>query len=115
MAFNQPSIDKFAREILPGGLLMVNSSMVENIPERTDIQVVRVPAYETATHLGNIKSANMVMVGAYLEVTRAVDQASILSAFAERGMKPGLLKINREAIEAGRKIVDGIRLTHKLA
>jgi 2-oxoisovalerate ferredoxin oxidoreductase beta subunit len=115
MAFNQPSIDKFAREILPGGLLMVNSSMVDKIPERTDIQVVRVPAYEAATNLGNLKSANMVMLGAYLEVTRAVDQASILSAFEERGMKPGLLKINREAIEAGRKIVDGIRLTHKLS
>ena len=57
----------------------------------------------------------MVMLGAYLEVTRAIDQASILSAFAERGMKPKLLKINGEAIEAGRKIVDGIRLTHKLA
>ncbi len=115
MAFNQPSIDKFAREIMPGGLLMVNSSMVEKIPDLADVQVVRVPAYEAATNLGNVKSANMVMLGAYLEVTRAVDQASILSAFREQGMRPGLLKINREAIEAGRKIVDGIRLTHKLA
>jgi hypothetical protein len=50
-----------------------------------------------------------------LEVTRAVDQASILSAFAELGMKPGLLKSNREAIETGRKIVSGIRLNSKFA
>ena len=96
-------------------LLMVNSSMVNKIPERTDIQIVHVPAYEAATNLGNVKSANMVMLGAYLEVTHAVEQASILSAFTEQGMKSGLLKINREAIEAGRKIVEGIRLTHKLA
>jgi len=115
MAFNQPSIDKFAGEIMPGGLLMVNSSMVEKIPDRTDIQIVRVPAYEAATNLGNVKSANMVMLGAYLEVTHALDQASILSAFTEQGMRPALLKINREAIEAGRQLVDGIRLTHKLA
>jgi Pyruvate/2-oxoacid:ferredoxin oxidoreductase gamma subunit len=115
MAFNQPSIDKFAREVLPGGLLMVNSSMVDNIPDLTDVQIVRVPAYEAATDLGNVKAANMVMLGAYLEVTRAVDQASILSAFTEQGMRPALLKINREAIEAGRKIVDGIRLTNNLA
>jgi 2-oxoisovalerate ferredoxin oxidoreductase beta subunit len=115
MAFNQPSIDKFAHEIAPGGLLIANSSMVDKVPDLADVQVVRVPAYEAATNLGNIKSANMVMLGAYLEVTRAVDQASILAAFTEQGMRPGLLKINREAIEAGRKIVDGIHLTHKLA
>jgi 2-oxoisovalerate ferredoxin oxidoreductase beta subunit len=115
MAFNQPSIEKFARKIFPGGLLIVNSSMVEHIPDLSDVQVVRVPAYETAVNLGNVKSANMIMLGAYLEVTRAIDQASILSAFVEQGMKPGLLKSNREAIEAGRKIVSGIRLTSKPA
>ena len=115
MAFNQPSIERFAHEVLPGGLLMVNSSMVEKMPDRSDIQVVLVPAYEAATNLGNVKSANMIMLGAYLEVTRAIDQASILSAFTEQGMKPGLLKINREAIEAGRRLVDGTRLNSKRA
>jgi 2-oxoisovalerate ferredoxin oxidoreductase beta subunit len=115
MAFNQPSVEKFAQRILPGGLLLVNSSMVEDLPDRSDIQIVRVPAYETAVSLGSVKSANMIMLGAYLEVTRAVDQASILSAFTEQGMKPALLKINREAIEAGRKIASGIRLNSNLA
>ncbi len=110
MAFNQPSVDKFAPNILPGGLLLVNSSMVEKMPDRPDIQIVQVPAYETAVNLGNVKSANMIMLGAYLEVARAVDQASILSALAEHGMKPALLQTNREAIEAGRRIASGIRL-----
>ncbi len=104
MAFNQPSVEKFAHELLPGGLLLVNSSMVQDVPDRPDIRVVRVPAYEAASNLGNAKSANMVMLGAYLEVTRAVDQESILSAFAEHGIKPGMLQSNREAIELGRKI-----------
>jgi 2-oxoisovalerate ferredoxin oxidoreductase beta subunit len=115
MAFNQPSIEKFAHEILPGGLLLVNSSMVEHLPDRTDIQVVRVPAYEEAANMGNVKSANMIMLGAYLELTRAVDPASILSAFVERGVKPEMLKGNREAMEAGRRIVSGIRLNSVLA
>jgi 2-oxoisovalerate ferredoxin oxidoreductase beta subunit len=110
LAFNQPSIEKFAPDLLPGGLLLVNSSMVKDIPERSDIQVVRVAAYEAATDLGNVKSANMIMLGAYLEVTRAVEQASILSAFVENGMRPDLLKRNREAIEGGRRLVSGIRL-----
>ena len=105
MAFNQPSIEKFAHELLPGGLLLVNSSMVQELPNRTDIRVVRVPAYEAATELGNAKAANMIMLGAYVEATHAVDQESILSAFAERGIKPEMLQSNRRAIELGRRIV----------
>jgi 2-oxoisovalerate ferredoxin oxidoreductase beta subunit len=107
MAFNQPSVEKFAHELLSGGLLLVNSSMVQNLPDRSDIRIIRVPAYEAAENLGNQKAANMIMLGAYLEVTRAVDQESILSAFVEHGIKPGMLKSNREAIEAGRRIVSG--------
>lgn len=108
MAFNQPSIDKFAHELQPGGLLLVNSSMVDSVPERSDIKIVRVPAYEAASNLGNVKSANMIMLGAYLEVTKAVDQESILAAFVEHGIKPEMLKSNREAIEAGRRIVSAL-------
>jgi 2-oxoisovalerate ferredoxin oxidoreductase beta subunit len=108
MAFNQPSIEKFARELLPGGLLFVNSSMVQDVPDRSDIRIVRIPAYDAAESIGNPKAANMVMLGAYLEVTRAVDQESILSAFAEHGIKPGMLKGNREALETGRKIASGL-------
>jgi 2-oxoisovalerate ferredoxin oxidoreductase beta subunit len=109
LAFNQPSIEKFAHEVLPGGLILVNSSMIDNASDRSDVQIVRVPAYEAAINLGNVKAANMIMLGAYLEVTRAIDQESILSAFMELGTKPEMLKSNREAIEAGRRLVSGIR------
>jgi 2-oxoisovalerate ferredoxin oxidoreductase beta subunit len=104
MAFNQPSIEKFAHMLMPGGLLFINSSMVQDLPDRSDIRIVRVPAYEAAADLGNAKAANMVMLGAYLEVTRAVEQESILVAFAEHGIKPGMLQKNREAIEKGRQL-----------
>ncbi len=110
MAFNQPSIEKFAPAVLPGGLVFVNSSMVTDLPNRTDIRIIQVPAYEAAGELGNVKAANMVMLGAYLEVTHAVEQESVLSAFAEHGIKPAMLKSNRDAIEIGRKIVSGSNL-----
>jgi 2-oxoglutarate ferredoxin oxidoreductase subunit gamma len=115
MAFNQPSIEKFAHEVLPGGLIMVNSSMVDNASDRSDVQIVRVPAYEAAMNLGNVKAANMILLGAFVEVTRAVDEESILSAFVEQGIKPEMLKKNREAIETGRRLVSGIRLNSRLA
>jgi 2-oxoisovalerate ferredoxin oxidoreductase beta subunit len=105
MAFNQPSVEKFAHEVQSGGLLLVNSSMVDSVPERSDLRVVRIPAYEIAQNMGNVKSANMVMLGAYLEASKAIEQESIMAAFVEHGIKPEMLKANREAIEAGRRFL----------
>jgi 2-oxoisovalerate ferredoxin oxidoreductase beta subunit len=110
IAFNQPSIEKFAYELLPGGLLLVNSSLITDVTDRKDIQIVKVPAYETAESMGNPKAANMILLGAYLEITQAINSESIYAAFIENGIKPHMVKGNMEAIEAGRKLVSGIRL-----
>jgi Pyruvate/2-oxoacid:ferredoxin oxidoreductase gamma subunit len=115
IAFNQPSIEKFAHEVVPGGLILVNSSMVSTLPDRQDVQIVRIPAYEAADGLGNQKAVNMIVLGAYLEITGAIEQESILSAFVEHGIKPELLKGNREAIEAGRRLVAGTPFTGRSA
>ena len=48
------------------------------------------------------------MLGAFLEITRAVTQESILAAFADNGMRDRLLKSNREAIETGRRLAGEI-------
>jgi 2-oxoisovalerate ferredoxin oxidoreductase beta subunit len=105
MAFNEPSAEKFAPELLPGGLLMVNSSLVKYASDRKDIQIVRVPATEAAHGAGNPKVANMVMLGAYLGATRALDPESIIVALREHGMRPDLLDVNRRALQAGRDLV----------
>jgi 2-oxoglutarate ferredoxin oxidoreductase subunit gamma len=105
LAFNEPSVDKFLPELLPGGLLMINSSMVNSIPERTDVKILAIPATEAAKGIGNPKVANMVMLGAYIETTHAVEAESILSSLTEHGMRPDLLKVNREALDAGRRLV----------
>jgi 2-oxoglutarate ferredoxin oxidoreductase subunit gamma len=104
LAFNEPSVDKFLPELLPGGLMMVNSSMTTRMPERADVRIIGVPATDTAKNLGNTKVANMVMLGAYLGVTGAVEPESIVSSLAEHGMRADLIRANREALEAGRKL-----------
>jgi 2-oxoisovalerate ferredoxin oxidoreductase beta subunit len=104
LAFNEPSVDKFLPELLPGGLLMVNSSMVTGVPERSDVRILLIPATEAAKDIGNPKVANMIMLGAYIETTHAVEAESILSSLTEHGMRPELLKVNREALDAGRRL-----------
>lgn len=105
IAFNAPSVERFAAEILPGGLLMVNSSMVQELPELPEVKVVAVPATEAAKNLGNPKVANMVMLGAYLKVTGALNPESILTALREHGLREDLLEFNRTAIQVGQDLV----------
>ncbi len=104
LAFNEPSAGRFASEIVPGGLLILNSSMITKGSDRTDIKVLWVPATETANNLGNPKVANMVMIGAYLEETHALDPESILAALKDHGIRPEILRCNRDALGAGRQL-----------
>ena len=105
IALNRPSVEKFAQLILPGGLLLVNSSLAVDVPEREDIKVVKIPAYEIATNMGNAKATNMVMLGAYIEISQAVRAESIKAGFIEKGLNPKIIAGNMAAIEAGRKFV----------
>jgi 2-oxoisovalerate ferredoxin oxidoreductase beta subunit len=105
IAFNAPSVDRFAPELVPGGLMMLNSSMIKKGPARTDINVVWVPATEAANDIGNPKVGNMVMLGAFLQQTGAVESESILSALTEHGLRPELLSVNRRALEVGRGLI----------
>jgi len=66
LALNLPSLDKYENMIAPGGCLVVNESMVNRKPERTDIRVVILPANEIAREIGNERATNMVMLGALL-------------------------------------------------
>lgn len=81
IALNLPSFDKYEPLMLPGGVLVVNQSMVDRGPKRTDIRVILVPANEIAEEIGNKKLTNMVAVGALvaampeLLTLEAVEQA----------------------------------------
>jgi len=106
IAFNEPSVEKFLKELLPGGLMMLNSSMVTSRIDRTDIRVVSVPATDAAKEeVGNPKVANMVMLGAYLQLTSAVEDESVLAALAEHGFRADLVELNRKALKAGRALI----------
>ncbi len=66
IVMNPPSMDKYEPLIRPGGLLVVNSTLIRGRSQRGDIQVVYVPANELAASVGNVKMANVVLLGAML-------------------------------------------------
>jgi 2-oxoglutarate ferredoxin oxidoreductase subunit gamma len=107
LVFNQPSLLKFEAKVRPGGLLLVNSTLVAQPPERKDLYTYLVPANEVAQSLGHILVANMVMLGAYLELTGAVSVSSVLKALEKNlsEQRRHLLSVNREAMERGAQLV----------
>ncbi len=80
VAMNRPSMLKFENFIGPGGLMFLNTSLVEERPTRSDIEVVEVPANELAKKAGSERSANMVMLGALAGKTGLVDPAAFREA-----------------------------------
>lgn len=103
IAMNTPSLDKFEANVLPGGKLFINSSIIEKKATRTDIDVYYVPCNDIADQLGNPKVLNMAMLGAYLEATKVVDVESVLNALLHSlgEKKAHLIPLNRQAIELG--------------
>ena len=106
IAMNLPSLDKFESSIVTGGVLIINSSLIERKATRDDIHVYYVPANDIATELGNAKVANMVILGALLAATKVVDNDSVLKAFTKMfAKKPELLAINKQALLHGSQCV----------
>lgn len=107
LVLNKPSLDKFEDTVVPGGRLIINSSLIEVKAKRDDIDSYYVPANDIASELGNLRVANMVMLGAYLAVTNLVTIDSIEKAFFKvfGENKAHLLPINQEAMTRGAEAV----------
>jgi len=102
VALNLPSLDKFEAAVQPGGVLLINSSLIERGSTRTDIAVHRIPANDIANELGNAKTVNMIMLGALIAATETVGKEAVLQAFTKKfARKPQLIKINEAALERG--------------
>lgn len=109
--FNRPSLDKFGDMIRPGGLLLINSSLIDIKSGRDDITEFMVPANETAIRLGNPKVANMVMLAAYIHATNIVSFKTLDKMLHEKlGHKKDLMTINMRAIEEGKKFTKKVEL-----
>jgi len=83
VAMNQPSVDKFAPMLADGGLLIVNTSIVENTSIRGNIEVYGVAASDIAQEEKNLKGANIVMMGALAATGILLDSKTLLEGMQE--------------------------------
>jgi 2-oxoglutarate ferredoxin oxidoreductase subunit gamma len=104
IVMNHASLNKFASHLKIGGLLIINSSMIDNVPQLNEtIEVISIPADELAVQLGSQKIANMIILGAYLQKRGCltIDAAvqALPDVLAERYHKT--LPVNTKALHRG--------------
>ncbi|HNT76927.1 MAG TPA: 2-oxoacid:acceptor oxidoreductase family protein [Anaerolineae bacterium] len=77
VVLNLPSMEKYEPLVKPGGVLVVNTSLVEVKSTRADLRVIYVPASDIAGELGNPRMANLVMLGALIAATDIVSLETV--------------------------------------
>ncbi len=100
---NNPSLGKFEPLVIPSGDVFVNSSLVDQEAARDDVNVYKIPANRLAIEIGSDKTANMIMLGAYLE-KHPVVTTDMLKAVMEKtmqGQKSAFIAMNIKGITAG--------------
>jgi 2-oxoglutarate ferredoxin oxidoreductase subunit gamma len=103
LVFNLPSFDKYEPLVISDGVLIVNKSLVDRDPERSDISTVMIPAIEIAETLGDKRLTNMVMLGAMLAKLPVLPIEDIEAALAEHipERHKYLLPLNSKALRRG--------------
>jgi 2-oxoglutarate ferredoxin oxidoreductase subunit gamma len=100
--FNRPSFDKFAPRIRPGGLLIVNSSLIDVTTDRTDIGEILVPANKMALDAGSPKAVNIAVLGTFIGATGVISYDTALAVLEEKlGKKRDILQANRTVLKQG--------------
>ncbi len=107
IVLNQPSLEKFESKVKPGGILIYESNNITTPPTRKDIDIYAIPAAIEADKLGNKKTMNMIILGAFLAKRPFVSVKSIMEGLSkvlpERNHH--LLPVNEKALKHGMKLV----------
>jgi 2-oxoglutarate ferredoxin oxidoreductase subunit gamma len=103
LVMNLPSLEKFAPKVKPGGIIVVNASLIERDPQRDDCTVIRVAARELAKAAGTEKASNFVMLGAYLGATEVIPDDAVEQAIENEfsGNKARFVPANLAALRSG--------------
>jgi 2-oxoglutarate ferredoxin oxidoreductase subunit gamma len=105
IAMNLPSLDKYEELVKPGGVLVINSSIIERPVTRTDIKVVLVPGNDIAETNGDRRMTNMVLLGALIANLQVLPIESIEKALKDHlpARHHRLLPLNYQCLREGAK------------
>ena len=103
VAMNLPSLQKFVNDVVPGGVIILDSTLIGAKVERDDVKVCYVPATQMARDGGFPTLANMILTGKVLKEIDSVayeGNKETLETFIP-AKKAGLIDVNCKALQAG--------------
>ena len=103
VAMNLPSLQKFVDSVVPGGKIILDSTLIDAKVERTDVEVYYIPATQLAKDAGFATLANMILTGKVLKVIDTVTFDGNKETFESfiPAKKAGLIDINCKALQIG--------------
>lgn len=108
IVMNDASLYKFLPRLNRNGLFLFDSSLIKEPRLRTDVQCVSVPATEISNGIGNTKSANMVLLGAFIAKTGILNETSAFEALENSmpGEKKKGINGNKKALTEGMRFIE---------
>jgi 2-oxoglutarate ferredoxin oxidoreductase subunit gamma len=104
IALNRLSLEKFQKNVVSNGLILMNSSLIDVKPSRNDVRSLDIPIDQISMdNYGNSRVANMILLGAFLEITHIVSIDSVVGALKKvlPEHRQNLIPLNKQAIELG--------------
>lgn len=103
VAMNLPSLEKYEKDVVSGGIIIVDSTLINKKVERDDVAVYYVPATKLAKDAGFSTLANMILMGKLMKVCDSMDFEGV-DATVQKVVPPkkaNLIDINIKALKTG--------------
>ncbi|MDP2940587.1 MAG: 2-oxoacid:acceptor oxidoreductase family protein [Candidatus Omnitrophota bacterium] len=107
IVLNEPSLNKFKNRIKNNGLLVINTSLIEDKSKLNLNHAICLSLSDIASSLGEIKVTNMVALGAYIAAKKIISFKNAIEALRENTTadKKELFLLNERAIKEGMRLV----------
>ena len=102
VAMNRPSLEKFAPSVKPGGIILINSTLIPVDSKRKDVDEMIVPVNDLAIEVGNVKCANIIALSAFAARSKLVDMDILRDCIKDEfASKAKLIPMNMDAVDKG--------------
>ncbi len=103
VAMNLPSLEKYEKDVVSGGIIIVDSTLIGKKVEREDVTTYYVPATKMAKDEGFATLANMILMGKLMKASDMLDFDGIDETVKKvvPPKKANLIDINIKALKTG--------------
>lgn len=105
IVMNRPSLEKFEHYVVKGGIIILDSLLVDKEVDRKDVFTIKIPATAIGEEIGDKRIANMVLLGALVAKTKIVSFEVLQNALKEHG-KASFYEINKKALLKGAEYIN---------